>query len=168
MPSVKNTQHNEYGYFIFIASHLEWDPFTKSPDIIKALAEEHQMWLASENTPFKGMYKKGDRVLLYAAGATARYVMGDAVVAGPIGEATSDDLEVADELGLDGFGQRIPLMDVRIWKDPLPLGPIAGKLKLIKDVRYWGQHFRQAATRISEDDYIFMLKEAQVSPAIKS
>ena len=162
MASLIHRRENEPGYFILIASHIDFEPFTKSIDIIKYLAKEHYIWLASDFTPFKREFKKGDRVILYAAGKKARQAVGDAIIAGPIEKATSEDLNIAQKLGLDGFNQRIPLSNVRLWETPVPIGPIAGKLSFIKDIRYWGQHFRQGASRISMGDYHLILLEAGV------
>lgn len=148
--------------YLFIANSIDWEPFTSGGQITETLAK-HEAWLASPVTPYQKVYTEGDRVLFYVAGPKARHVVGDAVIAGPVSPMTEEDQQVANDLKLEGFEQRIPLRDVRYWNEPLALKPLVAQLTFIKDKQNWGLHLRQAATRIPYNDYIFLLKQAGIT-----
>lgn len=145
-------------HYILIANSIEWSPHTTGLVVAETLAK-HSVWLASQYTPFRRDYKHGDRVLLYVAGPGARYLVGDAVVAGPVTGVTPADARLAEELGLDTFHERIPLDNVRLWEKPLLLKPLVGRLDFVKDKRNWGLNLRQAAARIPEHDYRVIMDE---------
>lgn len=149
----------EFGYYIFIANSVEFEPFTKGEDIAKVLAGRG-MWLASRFTPFRRLYKAGDHVLLYVAGRGARYFIGDAEIGGHIEDANAEDIATAEALGLDGFREKIPLSKAAIWKESVPIKPLVEKLSFIKDKRNYGLHLRQAATRINREDYDRLMQHA--------
>jgi len=145
-------------YYLFIASGIDWSPYTKGPEIVKALADRG-IWLASRFTPFKERYQEGDRVLLYAAGAGARIIMGDAVIAGGIAPASREEIAAAEKLGLKGFTQRIPLREVRLWPTPVSMKELVPRLGFVKDKKNWGLGLRQAAARIPAEDFRLILAE---------
>ena len=149
----------EPDHYLLIAASVEWEPFTSARDIVRALAERN-LWLASRFTPFRRAYKAGDRVLLYASGVGHRCIMADGTIAGPVAEATAEDKRVAEELGLEGFAERIPLREVRLWNDPLPMKPLVDELRFVKDKKNWGLGLRQAAVRLPIEDFDVLMKSA--------
>jgi len=144
--------------YIFIATGIDFEPFTTGFEITKALLA-NGAWLASPFTPYRRDYKQGDRALFYVAGRGFRYVIGDAVLSGAVEEITKNDLRLAAKLGIEGFQQRIPLESIRLWEQGLSLQPLVQTLEFIKDKKNWGLHFRQAATRIPAADFETILKE---------
>jgi hypothetical protein len=151
-------------HYVFIATSVEWEPFTSGRDVVETLARNN-VWLASRYTPYRRVYKYGDRVLLYSAGPKARYFLGDAVVSGPVTETTEKEKQIAHRLGLEGFEERIPLEAVHLWENPLPLKPLVNRLQFIKDKKNWGLNLRNAAARIPEEDFQLILLEARQPPA---
>jgi len=148
------------GYYIFIANSIEFEPFTTGNDVTKTLAARG-IWLASRFTPYRRLYRAGDHILFYVAGKGARHFIGDAEIAGSIEEADREDIAVAEYLGLDGFREKIPLCRVMIWNTAVPIKSLVEELSSIKDKRYYGLHLRQAAARISEEDYDRLVKQGR-------
>lgn len=138
---------------------MDYEPFTTGETITKALAE-HNIWLASTFTPFRKLYKAGDRALLYVAGAGYRHFVGEAEIAGPTTKANAEDMELAISLGLDGFTEKIPLQSATLWKKALLLRPLVQDLAFIKDKQNYGLNLRQAAARIGAADYRYIVGHA--------
>ena len=151
-------------HYILVTAKVDFEPCTTSTQIVEALAK-NRVWLASSFTPFRRDYKRGDRILFYASGQGARCFLGHSEVAGPTTDATAKDEKLAEQLGLDGFAERIPLTAVRLWQKPLQIRPLVQRLSFITDKRNWGLHFRQAAVRIPGEDFQIILQEGDSANA---
>lgn len=160
MPRFITAENEGPQHYIFIASFVEWEPYTKSPEIVQTLVK-NGVWLASANTPFRRAYKKGDRALFYAAGRGARYFLADAVIAGPVSDNTPEEAALVRKLGLDGYDEQLPLEAPRVWKEGVPLKPLVPELAFITDKKNWGLNLRQAAARIPADDFALILRKAR-------
>ena len=152
------SDYNGSKNYIFITANIDWEPYTSGLKIAETLAGS-KVWLVSKYTPYQKFYKKGDRILLYVSGKTARCFVGDAVLTGGVSEATASDKDLAEELGLEGFDKRLRLDSVRIWKEYVPVKSLIDKLIFIKDKKNYGLHFRQAATRIPDYDFDIIMSE---------
>ena len=146
--------------YIFITNDAGWDVMTPATQIVSALASKNY-WLASDRTPYKKLYQRGDRVLFYVAGTKARYFKGCALISGPIAPATDQEKLAAEDLGLEGFEERIPLESVVLWEKTPLLKPLVEDLEFIKDKQNYGLHLRQAAAQISNSDYDLIVAAAK-------
>jgi hypothetical protein len=161
---VRKSSHadtEERQHYVFIANFVEWEPHTRSPEIITTLVG-NGVWLASPNTPYRRDYKKGDRALFYAAGPGARCFLADAVIAGPLSENTPKEAALARKLGLEGIDERIPLEAQRLWQRGVPLPPLVEELAWIKDKKNYGLNLRQAAARVPSEDFDRILNRADL------
>jgi hypothetical protein len=155
----RDSVQSEPDHYILIAPSVEREPKTDGREITETLANSN-VWLVSQDMPFRRSYKRGDRALFFVPGPRARYFLGDAVVAGPVAEATPQDKRLADQLGLQGFEERIPLESVRVWKEPLPIRPLVLDLQFVKHKQSDGLGLRQAAALIPAEDFQLILREA--------
>ena len=146
----------ETNYYIFITNNAGLETQVSASHIVATLTT-NGFWLTYGRAPYRKLYKRGDKVLFYVAGKGARYFAGNAEIAGPLAEASDDEILLANDLGLDGFNERIPLEAVHFWKEPVPIAPLIENLAFIKDKKNYGLHFRQAAARIGADDYHLIL-----------
>lgn len=153
---------DEPAHYLLIANDVRGEKQASGALIAKTLADR-QVWLVSQYTPFRQAYRGGDRVLFYVAGRGARCVIGEATIAGTVSESTESEKQLASELGLRRFRQKLPLADVRIWASPVLLKPLVEQLDFIKDKHNWGLNLRQAAARISANDFAAIQHAAEES-----
>lgn len=157
-------QEDAPNYYIFVATGLDFEPFSTGLDITKALLS-NGAWLTGAYAPYRKDYKQGDRALFYVAGRGFRYVIGDAIISGAVEKMTKQDTKIAEALGLKGFQQRLPLKTIHLWNKGLSLQALVPILEFIKDKKNWGLHFRQAATRIPASDFETILEAHKKSTA---
>jgi predicted RNA-binding protein len=143
-------------HYIFIANSVDYEPFTTGDELTRVLASK-RMWLASRFTPFRKAYKNGVRVILYVAGKGARHFVGDAAIEKPTTNASDEEIQFAKRLGLEGFTEEIPLLEICLWSKPLAIRPLVDNLAFIKDKINYGLNLRQAAAKITARDYDYII-----------
>ena len=145
-------------YYVFVAGDLyDGDRLVKAREIADTLLE-HGIWLIWKRTPYQNDYQPGDRILIYLARSGKCEFIAVAELASGPEQATRNDLDLADSLGLIGYDRKMRLRNIQHFEVGKPIRPLVEKLRFIKNKRWWGHHFRQSAMRIPEVDFERIVK----------
>lgn len=141
-------------HYIFVASQQLSDTGADIPaSSIFARLMETRCWYLCPHTPFRHLYKPGDKFLFYLGGRKHRYFAGTANAAGTPRNISPTNAPVLSDMGLFGYDEEIPLTNIDIWQSTKPVIDLIPHLLFIKDKENYGLHFRQGAVRISREDY---------------
>ena len=112
-----------------------------------ARVEKNGKWYIGPKTPNRKRIRKGDKVIFYQAGEGGRKFVGNATL--------STSLQPPEEKDLFSF---VIVSEVCVWSEPLLISEIGKKLFFVKYNNPSRYYFQIGIRRISEDDYLTIMR----------
>lgn len=103
--------------YLLIASTLRpFDGLSISGPAVYDLMMKHKCWEVTEAAPHSRKMEPGDTLLFYLGGQKARYIAGEAVIAGEIVPITELSPVTFDRKQVPFFTRRIPLISIKRYE----------------------------------------------------
>jgi len=90
----------------------------------------------------------GDKVLFYQGGENGRKIVGSAELASSLQQTGNS---IYDFVKIKNF---------KIWDNAVEIRTLIDKLTFVRNKRYWGIYLQGGITKISEKDYMKILRKA--------
>lgn len=147
--------------YLLIASTLRpFDGLPISGPAVYDLMMEHQCWEVTEAAPHFKKMKPGDILVFYLGGQRARYIAGEAVIAGDAVPITKDSTVTFDRNQVPYFTKRIPLRDIRRYEPGRLDLSVVERLSFAKsspvERKYLGLLLRNGCRPLTDEDVEFV------------
>ena len=134
---------------------------TRAPEIYQ-LMMENQCWDLMEQTPHRSKMKPGDTFVFYLGGSKARYIAGEATLAGEIYRISDESPITCDREQIPYFTLRAPLTDIKAYDPQKTDIDTIAKLSFFKNStverKYIGLLLRNGVRKLSKKDLQFIRK----------
>ncbi len=150
-------------YWVFIVANWEFeDSFVRGIDIFHCLMGKGE-WGFGERTPHRKHVKGGDTAVFYisrGSGASSYMFWGVAKVAKDPYRAEDPTPVLIGDKNIRDSPIRVPLTEVKVWNQGVPIQPLIPRLKFIKKTESWGIYLMGGVRRINKEDFDEILASA--------
>lgn len=132
-------------------------------DVLEARLDEG-FWPLNKKTPHQKNLRRGDRILFYGTGAhdpNGQAFLAEGKVLGELERIRRTAGQERAWLGtLNRTRLQVPVGKADWFEAPVPIRPLLDDLSFIKNAQFWGAHLMGGITKIPQQDYDLVMRQA--------